>query len=84
MFNVSLQALGDNNENVIIIMSIIGIIMNISIKQSSFGPEGILSWDADDDSHDEPKMVRYFQFHDELRLQQVLYIYIYIYIYTYI
>jgi len=43
----------------------------VSNNGQNFSPEKILSWDPDEDSHDLPKSLQYFTFHDELKLHHV-------------
>eukprot|EP00929_Paragymnodinium_shiwhaense_P068504 TRINITY_DN34467_c0_g1_i2.p1 TRINITY_DN34467_c0_g1~~TRINITY_DN34467_c0_g1_i2.p1 ORF type:complete len:2673 (-),score=484.12 TRINITY_DN34467_c0_g1_i2:4120-11166(-) len=43
----------------------------ISNNDQNYAPEGVQSWDPDDDSHDGPKSMRYFFFYDHPTIEQV-------------
>eukprot|EP00928_Gymnodinium_smaydae_P024083 TRINITY_DN1960_c1_g5_i2.p1 TRINITY_DN1960_c1_g5~~TRINITY_DN1960_c1_g5_i2.p1 ORF type:complete len:6923 (-),score=840.57 TRINITY_DN1960_c1_g5_i2:138-18908(-) len=43
----------------------------ISNNGQNFAPEDVDVWDPDDDSHDGPKSMRYFLFHDLVKIEQV-------------
>ncbi|KAF4649993.1 hypothetical protein FOZ61_000763, partial [Perkinsus olseni] len=44
----------------------------VSNNGQNFSPEGIDAWDADDDSHDEPKSLSYYTFHMPVTVRSVL------------